>query len=262
MPIDSVIHTNQQGIDRVLQAGLPVMLVFWRRDVPQSLELDPLLDQLAREHAGRALVVKIDAAAEQPLLQRFDVRLLPSVVAVRQGKTEAVLPGRVSDADLRAWAVYLAKGGVRPGIANGPGAPAATSGPVYTNGKGSHTGAATSRPAQQAAGAADSGKPITLTDANFQRVVGGPGPVLVDFWAPWCGPCRMVAPAVEQLAQEFAGRAVVAKLNVDENQATAQRYGIQGIPALLIFKQGRVVDRVVGAQPVAVLRAKLAQHVG
>jgi thioredoxin 1 len=262
MAIDTVIHSNQHSIDRVLQTGLPVLLVFWRRDVPQSLELDPVLDQLAHELAGRALVVKIDAAAESPLLQRFDVRLLPSVVAVRQGKPEAVLPGRIADADLRAWATYLVQGGARPQPTRGPGVPAATSGPVYTNGRGNHTGAATARPAQPQGTRGGDGKPITLTDANFQQVVNGPRPVLVDFWAPWCGPCRMVAPSVEQLAQEFAGRAVVGKLNVDENPATAQRYGIQGIPALSIYKQGQVVDRLVGAQPLAVLRARLAQQVG
>jgi len=101
-----------------------------------------------------------------------------------------------------------------------------------------------------------------LTDATFDRIVGASDqPVLVDFWAPWCGPCRMVAPAVERLAHEFAGRAVVAKLNVDENPYTAQRFGISGIPALYIFKRGRVVERLVGAQPESVLRQALARHV-
>ncbi|NTU86247.1 MAG: thioredoxin [Chloroflexales bacterium] len=102
-----------------------------------------------------------------------------------------------------------------------------------------------------------------LTDASFDQVVGGSAtPVLVDFWAPWCGPCRTVAPAVERLAQEFAGRAVVAKLNVDEHQRAAQRFGISSIPALYIFKGGRVVERLVGAQPESALRQALARHTG
>jgi len=85
--------------------------------------------------------------------------------------------------------------------------------------------------------------------------------VLVDFWAPWCGPCRMVAPSVEQLAREFAGRAVVGKLNVDDNRMTAGRYNIMSIPSLLILKRGAVVDQIVGVQPMDVLRQRLARHV-
>jgi thioredoxin 1 len=85
--------------------------------------------------------------------------------------------------------------------------------------------------------------------------------VLVDFWAPWCGPCRIVAPHVAQLARDFAGRATIAKLNIDENPQTAQRYDIMSIPTLYIFKNGAVVDQIVGAQPLPVLQQKLARHV-
>ena len=101
-----------------------------------------------------------------------------------------------------------------------------------------------------------------VTDATFDQVVGGNAlPVLVDFWAPWCGPCRAIAPTVERLAQEFAGRAVVAKLNVDENPRAAQLFGISGIPALLVFQGGQVVERLLGAQPAPALRQALVRHV-
>jgi len=93
-------------------------------------------------------------------------------------------------------------------------------------------------------------KPLAVTDTTFaDEVERSPLPVLVDMWAPWCGPCRQVAPVVEQLAAELAGRMRVAKLNVDENPVTSARFQIQSIPALLVFKGGREVDRIVGAQP-------------
>ena len=93
-------------------------------------------------------------------------------------------------------------------------------------------------------------KPIAVTDASFTAdVERSPLPVLVDAWAAWCGPCRMIAPVIDELAGEMAGRLRVAKLNVDENPATAARFSLQSIPTLLVFKGGREVDRVVGVQP-------------
>ncbi|MCC7264472.1 MAG: thioredoxin [Candidatus Latescibacteria bacterium] len=93
-------------------------------------------------------------------------------------------------------------------------------------------------------------EPITLTDENFAKeVLESNVPVLVDFWAVWCGPCRMVAPVVEALATEYEGRAKVAKLDVDNAQKTASEYGIRSIPTLLIFKGGKVADQVIGAVP-------------
>jgi thioredoxin 1 len=100
--------------------------------------------------------------------------------------------------------------------------------------------------------------PITVSDDTFDRsVLEAKVPVLVDFWAPWCGPCRMVAPVLEDLARELAGRVLVAKVNTDEHQEQALRYGVQGIPTLIIFQDGQEVDRVVGALPKAALKARL-----
>ena len=100
--------------------------------------------------------------------------------------------------------------------------------------------------------------PLTVTDATFAAdVERSPLPVLVDAWAPWCGPCRMIAPAIEKLANELAGRVRVAKLNVDDNPQTAARFDLRSIPTMLVIINGREVERIVGAQPQAAIRDKL-----
>ncbi len=101
-------------------------------------------------------------------------------------------------------------------------------------------------------------EPIHVTDQSFEEVVlKSPVPAIVDFWAPWCGPCRMIAPIIEDLAQEYDGRAVIAKINTDENLRVASELGIMGIPTLILFREGAEVDRVVGFAPRKVLEQKL-----
>lgn len=100
--------------------------------------------------------------------------------------------------------------------------------------------------------------PITITDANFAaEVERSELPVMVDLWAPWCPPCRTIAPVIEQLAAELSGRVKVGKLNTDENQSTASRFGVRSIPTILIFKGGREVDRLVGAHPKNTILSRL-----
>jgi thioredoxin 1 len=106
-------------------------------------------------------------------------------------------------------------------------------------------------------------KPTVVTDETFDKeVLGSPGPVLVDFWAPWCGPCRLVAPVMEELAQEMEGRVSFAKLNVDENPRTAPRYSIQAIPTLILFKEGKPVKQFVGYKPKGELKKSLEEALG
>mgnify|MGYP000913204297 CR=1 FL=1 len=97
----------------------------------------------------------------------------------------------------------------------------------------------------------------TLSKISFKPAISTATPTLVDFWAPWCGPCKALAPILEELAGELAGKVQIAKLNVDEEDAVAAEYGIRAIPALLLFKDGKVVDQFVGVQPKAVLKEKI-----
>ena len=251
---DVPVRTSAQNLERVLMAGLPMLLVFETPDCEHCRAMTPTLEELARAYVGQALIVRVENVKDGALMERYRVARVPTLVFWRGGRERARIEGAVNIEAVRAHLEYLLERGPEPSPVSGP------------------SGLLGSEPTPGAASDAEKADPvradaargvIAVTDDTFEtRVLQSPLPVLVDFWAPWCGPCRAVAPAVERLAQEFAGRAVVAKLNVDDNPRTAQRFGISSIPALYIFKGGRVVERLIGAQPYPVLRQALARHAG
>ena len=104
------------------------------------------------------------------------------------------------------------------------------------------------------------GKTLELNDSNFDEAINSDKPVLVDFWAEWCGPCRLIGPIIEDLAKEYEGKATIGKVNVDDNPEVSLKYGVRSIPTILIIKDGEVVDKQVGVTTKATLAAKIAAH--
>jgi thioredoxin 1 len=103
-------------------------------------------------------------------------------------------------------------------------------------------------------------KPVEMTDATFEEVIQNHSLVVVDCWAPWCGPCRMVAPVIEELARDYAGKILFGKLNVDENREVSTKYEIMSIPTLLVFKNGKLADTIIGAMPRQLLEPKITRY--
>jgi thioredoxin 1 len=263
MAIDAPIHSNEANFSRVINAGLPALVVLWRRDCPACEQLNPTLETLAKRYAGKALVVKVNADEERGLAHNLAAAEFPALYLYKEGREIERGVGAAPERELAAWLDYLGGAGARPPAPRGLATGAARAGGPSAAG-GSATGsAAYGQAAQPGAAAGVKAEPLIITDANFEQVVlRSSSPVLVDFWAVWCSPCKMIAPHVAALAQEFAGKALVGKLNVDENPRVAGQYGIMSIPTLLIFKGGKVVDQIVGAQPAQVLRQRLSRVAG
>lgn len=226
---DTPLNTNDQSIDRVLNAGMPVALLLWNgHALDRSVE--ETLRQIAQAEAGRMLVVKLNTAENPQTAARLD-GVGPALITFRGGQ-EVTRTTAVASQSVRDHVAYL--------LGRGP------------------------RPAEpQPAAAQPLGRPVEVSDASFAaEVLRSDLPVLVDLWAPWCGPCRMIAPVVEKLAGEYAGRLKVAKLNVDDNPQATINYQVQGIPTLLIFRGGQVIDRIVGAAPEPMLRGRVEAALG
>ena len=236
--IDTPITASASTLEKVLNNPLPKLLVFYHKQLPTDLEQG--MKTLAHQSAPDLLVVKLDTTDDPGLNSRYNLTGSgTAIIGLKDGK-EVARTEQPTPTLLENYAAYLL--GKTDRLETPPA-------PSKSNGNAKNT-------------AGSSTKPVTVSESSFQQeVLQSDQPVLVDFWAAWCGPCRTIAPSLERLANEFAGQVKIAKLNVDENQATMMRYGIQGIPALLMFKGGKVIDRVVGAAPENHLREFIKRHI-
>lgn len=228
--LDTPITTNDQSLKRVLAQKMPVILLL--HEGALDAPLDDAMRKAARKHAGELLLVRVDVRENPQTHAQYGRPATPALIDLSAPgflggrKVKAQAQG-IRPADLRAHIEHLLNDVPLP--------------EAQPAGNGS-------------AGAA--GRPITVTDSNFRDVVlKSDKPVLVDFWAAWCGPCRSIAPHVEQLAREYNGRLKVAKLDTDRNQTTAQRYQVRSIPTFIIFDGGQPVEVFSGANPALLRRA-------
>jgi thioredoxin 1 len=229
---DTAITSSDLSIDRVLKVSLPVALLFFEHIIPPEL-LQSCKD-LASAYAGKVLIVLMEKKDSTQTAARFNVSTVPSLVLLKNNQALET-KANVQAADLKLALAYLAGEGPKPSY----------------------------KPPQPVnPGPAAGGGPTPVTEANFANdVLQSALPVLVDFWAVWCGPCHMMDPTLDKLAHEQAGTLKVAKVNVDENPALARRYGVQGIPTMLVMVGGKELDRIVGALPESALRASLARWI-
>jgi thioredoxin 1 len=238
--------TTQAELAPHLESGLPILIYLWNGETLRS-DVRTELDKMAKEHAGRLLVLKVDASREAALAERFSLGKHPVMIAL--------VGQEVVTRRSRPWATDI------PSVADVLLARAAELTPAIPEAlaKAEPTAVAAA-PKQEVI--KNINKPITVTDATFEaEVVHNPLPVVVDFWADWCQPCKMVAPILDKLASEFAGQVVVAKVDVDANPGLQQYFQIMSIPTLMFIKGGTIVGQQAGALPEATLRDVFQQLV-
>ncbi|MGJ3237090.1 MAG: thioredoxin [Anaerolineae bacterium] len=228
MPIfDTPITSDDHNLKKVLQQNLPVMLILHQGGIDKPLE-DALAKE-AKKNAGDLLMVRVDTTQSPDTHVRYGEPPLPALVSfTAEGKVKADA-GQIRPRDLRDHIKHLLDD--RP------------------------------LPRRGASQATVTNQPITVTDQSFRaEVLKSSVPVLVDFWATWCAPCHQIAPHVEMLAKEYAGKIKVAKLDVDRNQVIAGRYNIRSIPTLIVFENGQPASRITGAD-ITGLRRMVKQFV-
>lgn len=220
MPIfDTPITTDDKNLKKVLGQKIPALLVLHEGTLDKPL--DDAIRKEAKRNAGDLLVVRVDVRENRDTLVRYGEPNVPALITLAENKVKSDAEN-IRPKDVRDHIKHLLKGTPLPQkkASNGNGA----------GGK----------------------KPIAVTDANFRKeVLKSKVPVLVDFWADWCGPCHMIAPHIEKIAEDYGGKIKVVKLNTDQNRVISQRYNIQSIPTMIIFEGGQPAQRISGANPVA-----------
>jgi thioredoxin 1 len=227
MTFDTPITTDDNGIKSVFKQKQPTLLILLDGEANNS----PLLDAMktaAKKHVGDLLIAKLDATENPQVYQEYDQPALPALVTVTHGffgpkvKSSAE---QIRPADLRAHVEHL--------LTDAP-----LSAPKkQRNGNGQKRTTGT----------------VHLSERTFNKTVANSKkPVLVDFWAPWCGPCRSIAPFIDKMATQYGDAVTVAKLNTDQNPRIAQTYDIQSIPTMILFRDGKPAERLVGANPSAI----------
>jgi thioredoxin 1 len=258
---DTPLFSSDQSIDRVLKAGLPVVLVFLSSTAPESL--DQVMKSVAKQDAGKLLVVQLHVKDSPETARKYNIHSAPAIVTLKGSQVQSQAENITSD-ELQRHASFLLGKGPKPEPRAQPQYSTANaySGAAYPGGAPSGTHQAPSQQSYSPGPNGKSGAPVAVTDATFnQEVMNSKIPVVVDFWAPWCGPCRMVAPVLDKLAREWNGRVMIAKVNVDENPMIAGQYGISGIPTMMVVKDGKIVDRWAGALPEPAMRSRLSAHI-
>lgn len=254
---DAPLFSSDQSIDRVLKAGLPVMLVFFGEPtIPAGIDRE--MKEIARQNAGQLLLVQLQTKDSPETARRYNIRSTPAVATIKNGQVLSQAEN-IDGGDLLRHANYLLGRGTKP-VAKAQ-SQRATAG-VYAGGPPAGNDGSATAPGRGSSYTPGGGVPVAVTDATFdQEVMRSPLPVIVDFWAPWCGPCRMVAPTLDKLAREWNGRAKIAKVNVDENPMVAGRFSVSGIPTMVVVRNGKIIDRWTGALPEPALRGRLASVV-
>lgn len=222
MPIlDSPITTDDKNLKKVLKQKAPALLILHNGGLDRPL--DDTIRKEAKRNAGDLLVVRIDVSQNRDTLIRYGEPNIPALITLTENNW-----GRKVKSDAENIRPKDVRDHVKHLLEDKP------------------------LPEKTVKGAAKSKKPMTVTDQTFRKeVLKSKVPVLVDFWATWCGPCHQIAPYIEKIADEHKGKIKVVKLDVDRNRVITQRYGVQSMPTMIVFEGGQPAARISGANPVA-----------